>query len=302
MLSVVAAITFIQSTTQATWAEGKSWTVSFDEAKKLAAEQGKDILMEFTGSDWCPPCKALNSKVPSQEVFLTEVPKSYILLKLDNPRDKSKQSEEEIAQYKKLSAEFQVTGVPSVFLADAEGKPYVKLVGYGGQDAEAYVKNLLEQPEIRKQRDARFAEAKDAEGNEKAKLVDQASSQIDSELALQVYADTIKTIVELDADDTAELKTKYEVKLQAAEIKRRLASIQRGARTNPKAALEEIDTLIDELDPQGEALQEVYLAKGSLQFIAGDKDAAKSTLEAAIKIDSDSELGKRLVQIIKANF
>lgn len=282
-------------------AEHKAWTVSFEEAKKLAAEQGKDILMEFTGSDWCPPCKALHAKVLSQEVFLTEVPKSYILLKLDSPRDKSKQTEEEIAQYKKLSAEYKVSGVPSVFLADAEGKPYVKMVGYGGQDAEAYVKQVLEKPPIRKQRDEFLAKANTAEGVEKAKLLDQAISQIDSALALDAYADTVKEIVELDADDAAQLKTKYESKLRVAELKNRLASIQRSGRGNPEGALQEISALIDDLKPEGEALQEVLYAKGVILF-GGNKDESKKALEAALKIAPDSQLGKRIEQIIKANF
>lgn len=282
-------------------AEHKAWTVSFEEAKKLAAEQGKDILMEFTGSDWCPPCKALHAKVLSQEVFLTEVPKNYILLKLDSPRDKSKQTPEEIAQYKKLSAEYKVRGVPSVFLVDAEGKPYVKMVGYGGQAADEYVKQLLEKAPIRKQRDEFLAKAKDAEGVEKAKLLDQAIGQIDTELALDVYSDTVKEIVKLDADDEAKLKSKYESKLQVAELKGRLASIQRSARGNAAAGVKEIDALIDELNPQGEALQEVLFAKGAMLFTA-DKEESKKVLEAAAKVAPDSELGKRIEQIIKANF
>ena len=128
----VVAVSSIHVAPKTVFAEGKEWTVSFDEAKKMAAEQGKDIFMEFTGSDWCPPCKSLHANVLSQKVFLTEVPKSYILLKLDSPRDKSKQTDEEITQYEKTSAEYKVAGVPSIFLADAEGKPYVKMVGDGG--------------------------------------------------------------------------------------------------------------------------------------------------------------------------
>ncbi|MED5278251.1 MAG: thioredoxin family protein, partial [Verrucomicrobiota bacterium] len=32
------------------------WLVDFEKAKAQAAKEGKSILMEFTGSDWCPPC------------------------------------------------------------------------------------------------------------------------------------------------------------------------------------------------------------------------------------------------------
>ena len=81
------------------------WLVDFEKAKAQAAKQGKPILMEFTGSDWCPPCKALHKNVLVKDVFKKEMPKHFVLLKLDNPRDKSKQTPEEIEQYKKLSKE-----------------------------------------------------------------------------------------------------------------------------------------------------------------------------------------------------
>ena len=115
----------------------KGWTRSFEEAKELAAKDGKAILMEFTGSDWCPPCKALHKNVLSQDVFQT-VKEDYILLVLDNPRDKTLVTPAEQEQYKKLSAKYQVSGVPSVFLADNEGRPFHFQSGYGGQKDEQW--------------------------------------------------------------------------------------------------------------------------------------------------------------------
>ena len=83
----------------------EGWLVSFEKAKQQAAKEGKPILMEFTGSDWCPPCKALHKNVLVKDDFKNEMPKHFVLLKLDNPRDKSKQTPEEIEQYKELSQE-----------------------------------------------------------------------------------------------------------------------------------------------------------------------------------------------------
>ena len=102
----------------------EGWVVDFEKAKAQAAKEGKSILMEFTGSDWCPPCKSLHANVLSKDVFKTEMPKNFVLLKLDSPRDKSKQTPEEIEQYKVLSAKYGIQGVPTIFLADAKGRPY----------------------------------------------------------------------------------------------------------------------------------------------------------------------------------
>ena len=44
-LLVLSVSTSLQS------AEG--WITDYEAAKKQAAKEGKDILMDFTGSDWC---------------------------------------------------------------------------------------------------------------------------------------------------------------------------------------------------------------------------------------------------------
>ena len=49
-------------------AEAK-WLTDFDAVKKQAAKENKAILMDFTGSDWCPPCKALKKNVFDKEEF-----------------------------------------------------------------------------------------------------------------------------------------------------------------------------------------------------------------------------------------
>ena len=45
-------------------------------AKIKAAAEQKPLLLEFTGSDWCPPCMRLNKEVFSQKVFRNLRPKS----------------------------------------------------------------------------------------------------------------------------------------------------------------------------------------------------------------------------------
>lgn len=122
----------------------EGWLVDFAKAKAKSAKEGKPILMEFTGSDWCPPCKALHKNVLTSAVFKQQMPKKFILLKLDNPRDKSKQTPEEIAQYKKLSAEYKVMGVPTIVVADSKGKEQHRQVGYSGRvTAEQWVAKIM---------------------------------------------------------------------------------------------------------------------------------------------------------------
>ena len=281
----------------------EGWTVSFAEAKAQAAKEGKSILMEFTGSDWCPPCKALHKNVLSQEVFKTEAPKNFILLKLDNPRDKSHQTVEEQAQYRKLSAQFKITGVPTIILADDQGRPYHRQVGYSGDPAAKYVADLTQKSTILAQRNEFLAKADQAEGAERAKLLDQAIALIDSELAISTYSDTVKEIIKLDADGSAGLKDKYEGVLQTAEIKTAMTEIQKGLQNGtPEDALAKIEKVLEEKKPTGEALQEVLYLKSFINFRSNNKEAAQKLLEEAKAAAPGTKRAGQIDQILKQTF
>ena len=277
---------------------GEGWLVSFEKAKAQAAKEGKPILMEFTGSDWCPPCKALHKNVLVKDVFKKEMPKHYILLKLDNPRDKSKQTPEEIEQYKKLSKEYKVTGVPSIFLADAEGKPFFKKSGYSNQPADVWVKDMVAKTAIPEA----LEEAKAAKGLERAKLLDKALGLMGSDATAQ-RKDDITEIIKLDSDNKAGLKAKYEGILTATEIKDSLQAIMRGNRgAKTEDMVVKIDELIKEKSPKGEALQEVLFMKSNLYFRAKKMKEAETLLREAMKIAPDSKTGKRIPGILERFF
>ena len=119
------------------------WTVDYEAARKLAQETSRDLLLEFTGSDWCPPCKALAKRILTQDAFVKQMSRDFVLVKLDYPRDKSKQSKTEIDQNEKLKKEYQIRGYPTVILADAQGIEYDREVGFKGEGLRAYVKAKL---------------------------------------------------------------------------------------------------------------------------------------------------------------
>ncbi|MEC8988938.1 MAG: thioredoxin family protein [Verrucomicrobiota bacterium] len=277
------------------------WLVDFEKAKAQAAKEEKSILMEFTGSDWCPPCKALAKNVLTQDVFKTEMPKNFVLLKLDSPRDKSKQTPEEIEQYKVLSAKYGIQGVPTIFLADAKGRPYYQTVGYSGDPADKYVANLKEQLGTLAKRDAAFAKAEKATGTEKAKLLAEGLSLVDDEMALKTYSEVVAEIIELDADNKAGLKTKFDGLKNSVEFKSELEATMSSNRGKPEDILAAIDKLIAEKKPTGAALQEAVFMKSSILFQT-DKAKAKEMLLEAKELAPQSETGKRIDGILERFF
>jgi thiol-disulfide isomerase/thioredoxin len=275
-----------------------NWVIDFAKAKAQAAKEGKAILMEFTGSDWCPPCKALHKNVLMKDVFKQEMPKNFILLKLDNPRNKSKQTPEEIAQYKKLSKEYKVTGVPTIFLADANGKPFYKKVGYSRQPADEWVEEMTAKAEIPQALKA----AGKAKGLERAKLLDKALELMGTTFAATSHGDKIDEIIKLDAKNKAGLKAKYETLKQTEGLKAKLAEISRSSRgKKPEETIAKYDELLKE-KPTGEALQEILYYKSMVYNRKGDKTTARKLLEDARKAAPRSARAKRIRDILKKFF
>ncbi len=61
------------------------WYTDLEEAKAESIRTNKTILMYFTGSDWCAPCKLLKKDFFSSEKF-EEKSENFILVKVDMPR------------------------------------------------------------------------------------------------------------------------------------------------------------------------------------------------------------------------
>ena len=117
------------------------WLTDLDAAKAQAAKENKPVLVDFTGSDWCPPCKALHKNVFESAEFAA-VASRYVLVELDYPKSKP-QSPELKAKNAELSKKYGITGFPTVLLIDARtGDVFGKTVGFGGQSAKDYLDKL----------------------------------------------------------------------------------------------------------------------------------------------------------------
>lgn len=121
-------------------AEGE-WTTDLAHAQAQAKTEKKMVLMDFTGSDWCPPCKALHKNVLTSKEFLEFAKDNFVLVELDFPRGK-KQSPELKKANRALSEKYDIEGFPTVIVLDADGKVLKKDVGYSGASAKDYVAGL----------------------------------------------------------------------------------------------------------------------------------------------------------------
>lgn len=122
-------------------AEEGAWLTDLSKAQSLAKSEKKLVLLDFTGSDWCPPCKSLHKNVLTSAEFAKFAKDSLVLVEVDFPRAKP-QADALKAANNELKKKFEIKGFPTVIVLDADGKELFKKVGYGGTPAKDYVADL----------------------------------------------------------------------------------------------------------------------------------------------------------------
>ncbi len=122
--------------------EAAEWETDLVQAVKTAKASGKYVLVDFTGSDWCPWCMKLEEEVFSQPEFKKYAAKNLICVLVDFPQDKY-QSDEQKAWNKLLAKKYGVTGYPTIIMFSPNGG-FVLKSGYQYGGAENYVNYLKE--------------------------------------------------------------------------------------------------------------------------------------------------------------
>ena len=116
------------------------WLEDVQAAKQAPSADGRPILMLFTGSDWCPPCRNLEETVLSKLEFQQFAEENLVLLVVDFPRRKKQDAEQKRHNFE-LQQQYGISGYPTLVMTDAEGKTLSKF-GYGGQKSGDFVAML----------------------------------------------------------------------------------------------------------------------------------------------------------------
>ncbi|WP_459209631.1 thioredoxin family protein [Aquimarina rhabdastrellae] len=121
----------------------QEWHTDIDEAKEIAISENKKIVLLFTGSDWCPPCKKLEKNILSTEVFKSYAKENFVLLKADFPkRKKNRLTKEQKEKNNKLAERYNKRKVFPVIMVLNEKGDVIGTTGYRKFSAERYVELL----------------------------------------------------------------------------------------------------------------------------------------------------------------
>jgi thiol-disulfide isomerase/thioredoxin len=114
----------------------------FDKATQLAQKEGKDLFVDFTGSDWCGWCIKLHDEVFQHDAFLKPIQEDYILVALDYPRkEAAKALVPNPKRNQELKKKYAIRGYPTILLMTPDGEVYGK-TGYRKGGPELYVEHV----------------------------------------------------------------------------------------------------------------------------------------------------------------
>ncbi|OAB78949.1 thioredoxin family protein [Cochleicola gelatinilyticus] len=107
-----------------------NWHTDLEEAEKISQAENKQILVYFTGSDWCSPCIALKKDFFETSEFADRAD-NFVLVMIDYPRRVDILSEDQLAYNKKIVAKYNKNkSFPKLVMLNAKGQELGKLSGY----------------------------------------------------------------------------------------------------------------------------------------------------------------------------
>ncbi len=123
-------------------AEELNWMTDLPKALAKAKAEHKLVMMDFTGSDWCPWCIKLDKEIFSQPEFVEYAGKNIVAVEVDFPRRKE-QSDEQKQANAKLAKRFGIEGYPTVIVLNGAGKKVGEL-GYQAGGPKPFISKLEE--------------------------------------------------------------------------------------------------------------------------------------------------------------
>ena len=117
------------------------WTMDLDAVKKKS--NGKPILINFTGSDWCGWCKLMEKDVFKKEAWWKYAEKNVNMVWIDFPSDKSKVPQKFVSRNELLAKKYGVQGFPTYIILSADGSKVLGTLGAGrGKTPKSFAKEV----------------------------------------------------------------------------------------------------------------------------------------------------------------
>ena len=271
-----------------------------ESALAQAAEQKKNVFVDFTGTDWCTACIHLRSKIIESATFEKAYGDDFILVSVDFPRSPelvAQIPDDEKRRRENLLTSYRIAGLPGVVLMDADGMPY-EIINGTRRTVEDYLPLMEAGLKKRAIRDAAFAKAATLEGMDKAKALAEGINAL-PEACRDKYSKEIDIINSFDKDNTlgfAGMGSDAQKRIKQTEALRDLLASFRGKLSpeDMKASIVKLDEFLAQPDLCPEVRQEALSAKGDSYAFLRDLMSMYKCYKEALEIAPDSRAAKRI--------
>ena len=115
------------------------WITNLEIGKDIATKNNKYILLEFSGSDWCQPCKMLNEEVFNTDEWKLWSKENIICVLIDRPLNGLDPID--LEYNKKIAELYKVKYFPTIIIIDNKGNEKFRL-GYSPGGALEFINQL----------------------------------------------------------------------------------------------------------------------------------------------------------------
>ena len=115
---------------------------NFDKALEASKADGKIAMLEFTGSQWCPPCKMLHKFVLNTEEFVDFAKKNLHVIVLDFERSGTPVDKENAVKYEALAQKYRIEGFPTIILIHPKTGEVKKYVGLQFRNPQSLINEI----------------------------------------------------------------------------------------------------------------------------------------------------------------
>ena len=196
-----------------------SWETNFEAAAQRAEREGKLLLVEFTGSDWCGACMQMHRSVLDKPEFADGIRPGFIPVCLDYPR-KTEQAAELKKQNNELARRYAIQGFPTLLVLTPAGE----LCG-GFAGCRTRVQDVLDILDEARRSADRLKKSASLPPQERLAILVELYRALPE--ALRPTAAALRSeIAALDPQDTAGIAREESVLAEQERINARMASIR----------------------------------------------------------------------------
>lgn len=133
IFNLIFLIVGLQTIAQSTVEPNNSnleWQQSYSNALKLSKREHKPLLIFFTGSDWCSPCKMLVNDLFNTAEFYNFATSKFIFYQADFPRNKDLVSNTQQIENSKLKLKYNIATFPTIVIINQKEQELGRKRGY----------------------------------------------------------------------------------------------------------------------------------------------------------------------------